>query len=626
MPATSSWYFSKAELAEGFTVEQLKEDLATRRQSCTFLQKVGQKLRLPQLTIATSIIFFHRFFSRHRLRESDPYVIGVTCLFLAAKVEETPKKLREVIEVAFTHLYQELLPPKEFKLDSPEYTQLREKILSHELVILQTVGFDLTIEHPYSHLVRYVKTLHGNDKDLAQQLAQASWNFVNDSLLTTLCLQFKPHIIASAAICLASKYLKQTLQDRWWDLFDAKIEDIDEISHQILDLYDAKTEATKPKTDHPPSPQPPSDKKIPPPPAPSLPDKQRKPERETPPPPAPPAQAPLATPPMAVSTEPAAKRPPYTAAQPPPPPEPSSATPPPPPPPSSPPGQPPPPPPPPPPPAPPPPPPPPLAAAAPSRRQPSPPAPPPPLPQQQRRSPKRKRSRSPKRSPTRRSRSRSPRHSPRRSPRRSDSGSPTKRSSGSRSSPTRSGRSRSPKAHRASSTVGASSSSAAYRPAKSARRDRSPSFSPTKRDRESEERLHKKEKEKKHKKDKKDKKDKKAKKERASSVLASADGRARDSSVRPSSSSIERLERAALSADAAVSSSSSVERPGAAGALLNGSNGGHRSHASARQLSSADAVVDGSLPSLSSTTAHASKLASSLSARHDQTRLSSSNE
>lgn len=75
-----------------------------------------------------------------------------------------------------------------------------------------------------------------------RNLAQVAWNFVNDSLRTTLCLQFRPQLIASAAIYLASKFLKiqltRTGEKPWWEVFDAKIEDLEEISNQILDLYD----------------------------------------------------------------------------------------------------------------------------------------------------------------------------------------------------------------------------------------------------------------------------------------------------------------------------------------------------------------------------------------------------
>lgn len=42
-------------------------------------------------------------------------------------------------------------------------------------MLLQTVSFDLTIEHPYEYLLGYVKALKGD-----KSLAQYAWNFLND--------------------------------------------------------------------------------------------------------------------------------------------------------------------------------------------------------------------------------------------------------------------------------------------------------------------------------------------------------------------------------------------------------------------------------------------------------------
>lgn len=57
------------------------------------------------------------------------------------------------------------------------------------------------------------------------------------SLRTNLCLQYKPQFIASAAIYLASKFLKYTLapdgKKAWWEVLDAKI---DELEGEYLDL------------------------------------------------------------------------------------------------------------------------------------------------------------------------------------------------------------------------------------------------------------------------------------------------------------------------------------------------------------------------------------------------------
>jgi len=75
-----------------------------------------------------------------------------------------------------------------------------------------------------------------------------AWNFVNDSLTTTVCLQWEPEIIAVALIHLASKLSKFTVSKwagqqpthlRWWDMFvsDVTMEILEDICHQVLDLY-----------------------------------------------------------------------------------------------------------------------------------------------------------------------------------------------------------------------------------------------------------------------------------------------------------------------------------------------------------------------------------------------------
>ena len=53
--------------------------------------------RQSQLTIATATVFFHRFYVVPANRDIDKYVVATACLFLAGKVEETPKRLTNVL-------------------------------------------------------------------------------------------------------------------------------------------------------------------------------------------------------------------------------------------------------------------------------------------------------------------------------------------------------------------------------------------------------------------------------------------------------------------------------------------------------------------------------------------------
>lgn len=193
------------------------------------------ELHIPQLTIATAITFFHRFFTKYSFSDKEGECTGFACLFLAGKVEGPPTKLKELIAVILKYQYQ-----RQFALDSPEFRQLKERILRYERDVLRVIGFDFQVEHPYSHLLSRVRNL---EYDNHRQLAQLAWNFINDSLRTTLCVQYEPSDIAATAIYLASQVLKKPLTkgtsgEDWLVVLDCSLETIHKISNQILDLYD----------------------------------------------------------------------------------------------------------------------------------------------------------------------------------------------------------------------------------------------------------------------------------------------------------------------------------------------------------------------------------------------------
>ncbi|KAK6116509.1 hypothetical protein DH2020_049747 [Rehmannia glutinosa] len=198
------WYFSRKEIEENSPSRRdgidLKKETYLRKSYCTFLQDLGMRLKVPQVTIATAIIFCHRFFLRQSHAKNDR---------------------REV------------------------YEQQKELILQGERVVLVTLGFDLNVHHPYKPLVEAIKKF----KVAQNALAQVAWNFVNDGydntacrLRTSLCLQFKPHHIAAGAIFLAAKFLKVKLpsdgEKVWWQEFEVTPRQLEEVSNQMLELYE----------------------------------------------------------------------------------------------------------------------------------------------------------------------------------------------------------------------------------------------------------------------------------------------------------------------------------------------------------------------------------------------------
>ncbi|KAF5753841.1 putative cyclin [Helianthus annuus] len=236
------WYFSRKEIEENSPSRpdgiDLKKETYLRKSYCTFLQDLGMRLKVPQVTIATAIIFCHRFFLRQSHAKNDRRTIATVCMFLAGKVEETPRPLKDVILVSY-EINNKKDPEAIQRIKQKEvYEQQKELILIGERVVLATLGFDFNVHHPYKPLVEAIKKF----KVAQNALAQVAWNFVNDGLRTSLCLQFKPHHIAAGAIFLAAKFLKVKLpsdgEKVWWQEFDVTPRQLEEVSNQMLELYE----------------------------------------------------------------------------------------------------------------------------------------------------------------------------------------------------------------------------------------------------------------------------------------------------------------------------------------------------------------------------------------------------
>ncbi|CAJ2650352.1 unnamed protein product [Trifolium pratense] len=235
------WYMSRKEIEENAPSRKdgidLKKETYLRKSYCTFLQDLGMRLKVPQVTIATAIIFCHRFFLRQSHAKNDRRTIATVCMFLAGKVEETPRPLKDVILISYEMIHKKDPAAAQRIKQKDVYEQQKELILLAERVVLATLGFDLNVQHPYKPLVEAIKKFNV----AKNALAQVAWNFVNDGLRTSLCLQFKPHHIAAGAIFLAAKFLKVKLpsdgEKVWWQEFDVTPRQL-EVSNQMLELYE----------------------------------------------------------------------------------------------------------------------------------------------------------------------------------------------------------------------------------------------------------------------------------------------------------------------------------------------------------------------------------------------------
>ncbi|KAE8740741.1 hypothetical protein FOCC_FOCC013761 [Frankliniella occidentalis] len=213
MAADEKWYFTKEQLAStpstkcGYDVDR---ELSCRQQAAHLIQDMGQRL---QLCINTAIVYMHRFYVFHSFTQFHLDAMAAASLFLAAKVEEQPRKLEHVIRVKQICLHRDQ-PALDVK--SEQYLEQAQDLVFNENVLLQTLGFDVAIDHPHTYVVRCCHLVRAS-----KDLAQTSYFMASNSLhLTTMCLQYKPTVVACFCIHLACKWsnweIPQSNEGRYW--------------------------------------------------------------------------------------------------------------------------------------------------------------------------------------------------------------------------------------------------------------------------------------------------------------------------------------------------------------------------------------------------------------------------
>ncbi|QQP58462.1 Uncharacterized protein FKW44_003787 [Caligus rogercresseyi] len=183
-------------------------ETACRNSGCEQIQLAGKLLRLPQVAMATGCVLLQRFYYAKSLVTYPFDVVAMACVVLASKIEESPRRIRDIINV-FTHIKQvrNSQPILPVVLDQ-KYVDLKNQVIKAERRVLKELGFCVHVKHPHKIIVMYLKWL---ELDTHKELLQMSWNFMNDSLRTDVFVRYSPECVATACIYLSARKLKVPL-------------------------------------------------------------------------------------------------------------------------------------------------------------------------------------------------------------------------------------------------------------------------------------------------------------------------------------------------------------------------------------------------------------------------------
>ncbi|EGC30347.1 hypothetical protein DICPUDRAFT_41556 [Dictyostelium purpureum] len=145
-------------------------------------------LNLPEKVSATAIIYIKRFYLKNSVMAYNPKLIMFTCLFLACKTEDN-------------------------HLDIDYYTGVIKTsaadIISLEVVILESLKFNLIIYHPFRSLYAFIldisdnTNLYNNSQPIKfDTLWDTSKKLIQKTLFSDLSFYYHPAIIALACLSL----------------------------------------------------------------------------------------------------------------------------------------------------------------------------------------------------------------------------------------------------------------------------------------------------------------------------------------------------------------------------------------------------------------------------------------
>ncbi|POS85458.1 cyclin-C, partial [Erysiphe pulchra] len=149
------------------------------------IARLGKRLGVRQQAMATAQLYIRRFYTKVEIRNTNPYLVIATAMYLACKMEECPHHIRLVVSESRT-LW-------------PEYCSNDiSKLGECEFFLISVMSSQMIVHHPYRSLTSIQGQL-----SLTQDESTLAWSIINDHYMTDLPLLYPPHTIALMAILLA---------------------------------------------------------------------------------------------------------------------------------------------------------------------------------------------------------------------------------------------------------------------------------------------------------------------------------------------------------------------------------------------------------------------------------------
>lgn len=151
-------------------------------------------LKFPVKTLSTAMMLVQHYclFNGNNVLSTNLEITS-TCLLIASKIEDTPKKSKDIIACLYHG----------FKYSPTKLEEIRIHVLHLERAVLETLGFDFRQTSPQYYVIKISKDLR-----LKKEVAKLAWDISIDAFSSLVYLYIPTHTVALASIVLAAKLSK----------------------------------------------------------------------------------------------------------------------------------------------------------------------------------------------------------------------------------------------------------------------------------------------------------------------------------------------------------------------------------------------------------------------------------
>lgn len=164
-----------------------------------FAEELSIKLHLTRTTASTALCYFHTFYAHKSPDTYPPMDMAQAAVFLAAKAEETPRKLKDLVNVAHSIIHLGA-PPMAF---DQHYFDAKARVLCDEQLLVRVLRFDVSASLPDRYLLNYLRAVRGTPL-----LAHLAFCMLDDSYHIPECSQVQAPLVAAACLFGAAELLR----------------------------------------------------------------------------------------------------------------------------------------------------------------------------------------------------------------------------------------------------------------------------------------------------------------------------------------------------------------------------------------------------------------------------------